>query len=482
MRSELLTDRPERPITLDAAATERLRERVRRAAGRRRGAPLLVSASSPVQLPAPLTDLLRGAQLAGSPWTLIEQPGRSRGLLALGAAATIPVPRTGPGRLGVVAAAWQDLARHALADPPGGIDGAGLVLIGGMAFAPGGGTGGAWEGFGGGDFVVPEVTIAVEDQRATLTVTLEIAPGANPAELLAEAQLPTALLVPSSAVPDDPFLSAPATRSVLAASHFTEAVGRATARIKAGELDKVVLARELEVTADQPWDHATVIERLADRFPDCFVFGVGRGSGAMVGASPELLLRRHGQRVETVALAGSARRSEDPSVDQHLADELLASAKDRHEHGLVVDQIAEALRPAALWVTAPSEPQVVSVANIHHLATPIRAQLRGTAGLLELVDRLHPTPAVGGKPSAVAMQVIPELEGFDRGWYTGPIGWIDRAGDGEFFVGLRSGVLHGSLARLFAGVGIVAASDPQAELAETEVKLQAVLSALRPAH
>lgn len=482
MRADVLTGRPERPLTLDVAATGRLQERVRKAAGRRGGPPLLVSASSPVELPAPLGDLLRGAKLDGSPWALIQQPGNGgRGLLALGAAATIGVSRTGPGRLGAVAAHWDQLASRALADTPGGIPGAGLVLIGGMAFAPGGGTGSTWAGFGSGDFVVPEATVAVEGDRATLTITLLVSVGADPDALLAEAQLPAALLVPETAAPADPFLAAPQTRSVLAAGHFTEAVQRAAARIRDGEAEKIVLARELEVTAEQPWDVPAVLDRLAERFPECFVFGIGRGDAAMIGASPELLLRREGQRAETVALAGSARRSDDPSVDEHLADALMRSAKDRHEHALVVEQITGALGPASLWVTSPPEPQVVSIANIHHLATPVRAQLRGRVGLLEIVDRLHPTPAVGGAPSDVALAAIPGLEGFDRGWYTGPIGWIDRAGDGEFFVGLRSGVVRGNVARLFAGVGVVGASDPQAELAETEVKLQAVLGALRPA-
>lgn len=480
---ELLSDRHEPPLTLSPAAIERLRERVRRAAARKSGPQLLVSASSRVQLHAPLSDLLRGARLDGSPWALIQQPSNAgRGLLALGAATSLTVPGDGPRRLSSVARDWNQLASRALADPPGGVPGAGLVLIGGMAFAPGGGTAGTWTGFGAGDFVVPETSIAVDGDEAVLTVTLSVAPGDDASSGLAGAKLPSALLVPESAPPEDPFLEAPQTRSVLAASHFSEAVRRATAQIADGEFEKVVLARELEVVAAQPWDVPAVLERLSASFPDCFVFGVGRGTGSMVGASPELLLRREGQRAETVALAGSARRSDDPSVDEHLAAGLLQSTKDRHEHQLVVQRITGALRPASLWVTAQPQPQVISVANIHHLATPIRAQLRGHSGLLELVDELHPTPAVGGTPSVAALEAIPQLEGFDRGWYTGPIGWIDRAGDGEFFVGLRSGVIRGSVARLFAGVGVVGASDPHDELAETEVKLQAVLSALRPAH
>ncbi len=481
MSRDVLTHRPDRPLTLDAPSLGRLRDRVQRACERKQGEPILVSATSRVDLPASLGDLLRGGALAGAPWALIEQPDRhERGILALGAATSVAIGSQAGSRFTSLADRWHQLASSAMADAPDGVPGAGLVLIGGMAFSPGGGTSSTWNGFGGGDMVVPSVTIAMYDGKAALTVTALVAPGADPTELLAEAQLATALLVPEPPAPADPFLGGPDVRSVLAADHFTEAVARGVARIQDGALSKIVLAREIEVQSQQAWDVPHVLGRLGERFPACFIFGFGRGDGAMVGASPELLLRRDGQRVETVALAGSTRRSDDPSVDEHLAGQLMLSTKDRSEHDLVVDRIVRTLGPHALWVTAPTEPQIASVANVHHLATPIRAQLDGRARLLDLVGALHPTPAVGGEPNAAALAAIPGLEGIDRGWYAGPLGWIDRSGDGEFFVGLRSGVIRGDRARLFAGVGVVGASDPASELAETELKLEAMLSALRP--
>lgn len=482
MAGELLSRPGRRPLSLDAKALERLEQRIHKAAERRNGEPVLVSATSRVDRPESLVDLLRGASVAGESWALIEQPDRGRrGLLALGAALTLEIDPDRPDRLGGIANRWQHLARTALADAPGGVPGSGLVLVGGMAFDPLGGGGSAWDGFGGGDLTIPAVSVACVDDSATLTVTVAVAPGDDGREILARAQLSTALLVPRSPDPADPFLAAPEVRSVLAASHFTEAVARAVRRIEGREFEKIVLAREIEVKSPQPWDVPEVLHRLGRRFPACFIFGIGRGDATMLGASPELLLRRDGQRVETVALAGSTRRSDDPSVDEHLAERLMASAKDRREHDLVVQRIRRTLGPHALWVTAPETPQIATVANVHHLATPIRAQLDGRARLLDLVDALHPTPAVGGEPAEDALRAIPELEGMDRGWYAAPIGWVDRAGDGEFFVGLRSGVVRGQAARLFAGVGIVADSDPASELAETELKLGAVLSALRPA-
>jgi salicylate biosynthesis isochorismate synthase/menaquinone-specific isochorismate synthase len=183
-------------------------------------------------------------------------------------------------------------------------------------------------------------------------------------------------------------------------------------------------------------------------------------------------------RAATLALAGSTRRSADPAVDSHLGEQLLRSVKDREEQEIVVRRIVQTLKPLSVWVTAPEEPVIAKMANIQHLATPIRAQLREQIGAIELAGALHPTPAVGGEPHDVAAPLIPALEGLDRGWYAGPVGWTDLNGDGEFCVALRCALLGGNVARCYAGVGVVSGSDPAAELAETEVKLAALLPVL----
>src|SRR5262249_9944974 len=198
-----------------------------------------------------------------------------------------------------------------------------------------------------------------------------------------------------------------------------------------------------EVHAPVDHDVGAVLGLLREAFPSCYVFAVGRGDSTFLAASPELLVRREGQRASTVALAGSIRRSADPAVDDHLGEQLLQSAKDREENAIVARRIASALRPHSLWVTAAPEPGVVRVANIQHLAAPIRAQLASPIGAIELTGLLHPTPAVGAEPRALAESLIPALEGLDRGWYAGPIGWTDAAGDGEFCVALRCALLRG---------------------------------------
>jgi salicylate biosynthesis isochorismate synthase/menaquinone-specific isochorismate synthase len=259
---------------------------------------------------------------------------------------------------------------------------------------------------------------------------------------------------------------------------YEEAVSAAVARIHSGEFEKVVLSREVTVEATRSHDPAATFGGLREVFPSCFCFCVGSSEGAFLGASPELLVRRRGAGAATVALAGSTRRSADPAIDDHLGEQLLRSAKDRAEHGIVAKRIASTLAPRSVWVEAEPEPRVVKVANIQHLATAVHAQLAEPLSAIELAGMLHPTPAVGGEPREAALEAIAELEGIDRGWYAGPVGWMDAAEDGEFCVALRSALLRDRTAHLIAGAGIVADSQPAAELAETELKLEALLPLL----
>jgi len=239
-----------------------------------------------------------------------------------------------------------------------------------------------------------------------------------------------------------------------------------------------VLAREVMLDSAAPFDPAALFGAIREGFPSCFNFCVGTPESAFIGASPELLVSSEGRTVAAVGLAGSSRRSSDPAVDDHLGQRLLASAKDRAEHDFVVRRIVDSLGRMSIWVEAAREPEVVKVANIQHLATPVVAQLAEPKTAIELAGKLHPTPAVGGEPWAEARRVIDEVEGLDRGWYAGPVGWMDGSGDGVFCVALRSALLEGRKARLYAGVGVVADSDPEAELAETEIKLGALLPLL----
>lgn len=256
---------------------------------------------------------------------------------------------------------------------------------------------------------------------------------------------------------------------------WLEVIADAVAAIRAGRLRKVVLAREVTVEANRPVLPMDVMGRLRALYPSCMLFSVD----GFVGASPELLVSRRGDAVRSQPMAGTIPRSGDPDVDARLAAALLASGKDRHEHAMVVDAVAAALRPHCSSLDVPAEPSIVPLRNVSHLGTLVTGRLDGAGpSALDLAALLHPTPAVGGTPTGDALAYIAEAEGLDRGRYAGPVGWMDARGDGEWAVGVRSAELDGSRARLFAGVGVVADSDPELELAETQLKLQALLAAV----
>ena len=455
----------------------RLREAVRRARRSRAGCAL---AAVTVAVPADVdpTAVCVASRRGDEPWFAFEQPARAgTALAALGCAAALEA--SGPGRFAEVAARWRELVVGAACDDPGGARGAGPVAVGGFAFADDGGDAPHWRGFAPASLHVPEVALHRRGDEVRLTLAAVARPDDVADELLRRLEERAAGLREAPLPLLDPD---PAGRvrvvSAMPPRHYEEAVARAVERIRAGALSKIVLAREVQVHAAQPHDAAAVLGVLRDAFPQCHVFAVGRGASTFLAASPELLVRREGLRAGTLALAGSTRRSADPAVDDHLGEQLLRSAKDREEQAIVTRRIVRALEPHSVWVTAADEPVVASIANIQHLATPIRAQLARPVGAVELAGLLHPTPAVGGEPHAAAAPLIPALEGLDRGWYAGPVGWTDAAEDGEFCVALRCALLDGPVARCYAGVGVVRDCDPAAELAETEVKLQALLPVL----
>ena len=421
--------------------------------------------------------VVAASRVAGESWHCWEQPDAGGAALA-GLGSVLAVRGETDARFESAASAWRRIAARAVADDADGPPGSGLVAFGGFAFSARGGAAPHWSGFGAADLVVPEVSIARRDGEVRLTVAVAAAPDDTPEDLVARAGRRLATLREDPLPLLDP---APAGRTRIAGAappeHYVAAVQRAVERIRAGEFEKIVLAREVAVHAATPHDAAAVFAVLRAAFGSCYVLAVGRGDATFVAASPELLVRRDGLRAQTVALAGSARRSADPAVDDHLGEQLLRSEKDRSEHEIVARRIVRGLRPHAVWVTAPEEPGLVKVANIQHLATPIRAQLVQPLGVLALAGLLHPTPAVGAEPAAAA-QEIPALEGLDRGWYAGAVGWTDRNEDGEWCVALRCALLRGREARLYAGVGVVHESDPAAELAETEIKLGALLPVL----
>lgn len=375
------------------------------------------------------------------------------GFAGRGTALRIDLPR------GLAGGAADDVAEILGTIEPGddiGVPGSGPVAVGALPFdrtAPA-------------SLVVPSTIVGrTADGRCWHT-------SVGPAE-------PAELELPDAMAPQDP--DGFALTSPVPHEEWMALVGRAVRAIEDGRFGKVVLAREVRVDTNRPIHVPTVLRRLRSLYPACTVLSApAPGGGRFLAASPELLVSRTGSVVESHPLAGTIPRSGDPAADQALADGLLGSEKDRAEHDWVVRDVERALAPWCAVLEVPDTPSIVSFRNVSHLGTRIHGRLgdhsRPTA--LALAAALHPTAAVGGTPRDAALAWLEANERLDRGPYAGPVGWVDANGDGEWVVGIRSAVVDGTIARLFAGVGVVDGSDPASELAETQFKLQALLAAV----
>jgi menaquinone-specific isochorismate synthase len=447
---------------------------------RDRGASL---ASATVRLDEPVdpSALVLGARLASDRWFCWEQPER-KGFALAGLGTAMDLVSRGPDRFRDVSRGCAESMRDRVSVEREGLPAAaGPVWTAGFAFDPEGGSEAKWSSLPPALAVMPELSLVRSGGEAFLTACVRVTPDVDAAAAIESLSSRLGSLRPAAMTPADPH---PSGRFAVSGRHaperYEEIVAMAVERIRAGVVDKVVLARELAVEAPAAYEVTGLFGTLRDLFPSCFCFCFGTPEAAFVGASPELLVRRSGAVAATVALAGTTSRSADPAVDAHLGEAMVRSPKVREEHRIVVRRIERSLRPLAVWVHAEDEPEPVRVGNLQHLATPIRAQLAEARGAIELAGLLHPTPAVGGEPREEALRLVSELEGIDRGWYAAPVGWMDAVEDGEFCVGLRSALLRDRHAHLFAGCGIVADSDPAAELQESELKFEALLPLLAP--
>ncbi|MBX3026353.1 isochorismate synthase [bacterium] len=352
------------------------------------------------------------------------------------------------------------------------------LAIAAFAFAPAA-PGGDWQGFPAARVLVPRLALLRRGGVATRIVTLLVEPGDAPDAVAFRLRRTLARLDewrarPAAAAHHPCYRARPAPHPAA----WQRAVAATVADIGRGHFSKLVLARTCRLDADEPFPCAAAAARLRRAYPSCTTFWLGGAGGDFLGATPELLARVDGRAVSTAALAGTAPRATTAAADDALARALLASDKDRREHAIVVDGIRAALQPLCETLAIDPVPQVVRLANAHHLRSAIAGRLTAPAHALDVVDRLHPTPAVAGQPRAAALAALPAREGLERGWYAGPLGWFDAAGDGAFDVALRCALIRGRRALLFAGAGIVAGSDPEAELDETRLKLQPLLAAL----
>ena len=461
----------ERAITPDLATA--LRPLLARASGR--DAATLVSTTVRVGAVDPVA-LHGAARPLGA--TLWMQPSEGVALVGIGQAWA--ARQSHGARFGIVSVAWRMLLARAVVDGGTAPRGGGPLLLGGFSFSDEPEPDQVWEGFEPAAMVLPALLLTTTPAGSWLTASMLVEPdGVEPATVVRSLQETWAHLATTSVQPPGP-----ARQSLRVVAREPEApawrasVARLAGAVGRGRLDKAVLSRRVLLEASSAIDVTDVLRRLEASAPESTVFAVSRGPRTFLGASPERLVSLHGRELRTMAMAGSARREAETALDDALGAELLASDKEREEHAVVVAMLREVLAPVTDELTIAPKPEVVRFRHVQHLVTPVVGRLRDDADVLTLVERLHPTPAVGGMPRELALELIAEEEAHERGWYAGPLGWIDRDGDGEFVVALRSGVINGNQAALFAGCGIVADSDPEREWEESATKLLALGSAL----
>ena len=389
-------------------------------------------------------DLVANLPSGGLLWTRDGE-----GLVAWGEAARVEVG-AGEGRFERAARELEELFGKMRVEDEVDVPGTGPLAFGSFTFD---------EDASDSVLVVPAVVLGSREGRSWITVV-----GSEP--------LPKLRRPPLEDAPADARIRYAG--SSISEVEWLEAVAAAKEAVLRGDLEKVVLARDVRVWSKASFDVPVLAQRLAARFPDCYTFALE----GWVGATPELLVKRMGRSVESLVLAGSAARGESVADDDRISASLLHSAKDRDEHELALRSVREVLEPLCLELSVAPRPSLLRLANVQHLSTSVWGTLASEADALRLAGKLHPTAAVCGVPRRNALELSRSLEGLERGRYGGPVGWVDARGDGEWGIALRCAELEGDRGRLFAGAGIVAGSDPVAELEETRLKLRAMQSAL----
>ena len=463
--------------TSNLQAVSRLAPLVQRAATRsqRLGRPVLASLTAHL---GPAPDYDPCAIVTQRDAIVWEQPQRGFALAAAGHA--VRLTASGESRFQDVRSQLTRLLDEAVIEQDSG---AALrpapLSFAGFAFDPAHPDDVAWFGFPEAQIVLPRILLARSGAHLFFSLNLMVEPNTDAASCVADLRNDVErLLAQPEAAPDQ------RTTRLLnagpdARAYWNDSVTGLTQRIAAGGADKVVLARRVQAESEGGFDLRDVLQRLRRRFGDCTVFALRSGENAcFLGATPEMLVSLQGNAVRADCLAGSAARGTTDAEDEVIGAALLADERERREHAFVSRSLNESLSALCRDVRKPGTPRLRRFANVQHLHTPFEATTNGHGHVLDLVERLHPTAATAGLPREASLALIREHEPFSRGWYAGPIGWIDAEGGGEFAVALRSALLRGDVASLYAGCGIVTGSDPDREYAESLLKLQAMLWAL----
>lgn len=420
-----------------------------------------------------------------------SEPGRQLTLAGHGCALLIETDDSDE-RYQYVEKRWQEAIASFVVDEPLP-QYTGPLLFGGFSFDPLRPGSAEWQNFASASFIVPQVMWTSYKGRTWVTLNRWMNPDGQyedwPYEdthwtRIAESQHKANEDQYPDSSEKDPESQRTGQRTgyiykeEIAPSDWMESVREAAESIRDGHIQKVVLARRIVLTADKPFAIANALRKLLQEQDNTYVFAIERGEHTFIGATPERLVKASGQIFQTVSLAGSIARGRTRQEDQQLGDELFHDVKNLHEHALAVDMIRDAMSELCESVQVPDGPILYKLKDIQHLLTPVSGHAREGSTLLQAVEKLHPTPALGGMPQKASLAAIRQLENMDRGWYAAPIGWISHEMDGEFAAAIRSALIKGSSASLYAGCGIVEDSDPLSEYEETALKLRPMLSAL----
>jgi menaquinone-specific isochorismate synthase len=440
--------------------------------------PILVSISENIENIDPLIFYSVGKKLALGERFYWREPVNKGIFVGLGAVQTFQSFERSSERFEEIEVAWREYIKECIQTSTTYTNARGPLLFGGFSFDPTKGRTRLWQDFPEAKLILPKYMISIEDNQTVLTTNIMLT-ATDAAEKVYKNHLRLEQNLLSLVEKGYDFSGSQSfTEHEVEVKQWLDSVETVISHIEEGKLEKAVLARELQLATLSQFDIESILYRLQENQLTSYIFAFESGPSTFIGATPERLIKKKKNRLFSTCLAGSIKRGMTIKEDEYLEKELLNDHKNLAEHQFVVDMIAKELEIVCTSIKKPTKPSVFKAKDIQHLYTPIIGTAKQDVPLLSVLDRLHPTPALGGFPKEESLEEIRNHELLDRGWYAGPIGWMDSNGDGEFAVAIRSGLFQEKKASLFAGCGIVAKSEPQKEYEETQIKFKPMLTAI----
>ncbi|MFZ3589304.1 isochorismate synthase [Bacillus sp. DJP31] len=445
---------------------------------KQQGQPILISSTIRIDPIDPILFYTAGKELFFGERFFWKEPHQHITYVGLGAAQIIETMDSNEGRFDQVKKKWDSLLQSSIRNKNSRRTKIGPLLFGGFSFDPTKKRTDLWRSFPESKFYLPKYMLTIENDQTWFTMNVLVTSFDLPEKVYQKLEKRRKELLGKGNTELSLSMQHTFTEQEVEVDEWMKSVETVISQINQGKFEKAVLAREIRLYSDEDFNVASILLNLVQNQPSSYVFAIESDSATFIGSTPERLIKKEEDRLFSTCLAGSIKRGKTEKEDKDLERTLLADSKNLEEHQFVVQMITEELSQVCSSVTKPIRPSIFKAKNIQHLYTPIVGKAHNGLHLLSIVKRLHPTPALGGFPQDKAMVAIREHELLDRGWYAGPIGWIDSEGNGEFAVAIRSGLIQKNEAALFAGCGIVGKSEPEKEYEETQIKLKPMLTAI----